>query len=123
MTLSSQLAEAIEDQLVEALPDGTVKTFLMVLRSAITQWDVAESAKAAKRRGGFHSPYALSLMLGAAEKVERDVTSVLSSSSPEDLARLKASIEHNFTKQRWRDGVLKKIDDFVSSGKLPSLKK
>lgn len=94
-----------------ALPNGTVGMFLVVLRSELTKWDAKYN----------RSPYGLGLMLEAAQAVEEEVTDVLDSADPTDLRRLAASIEDHFTKMRWRDSVLRQIEKYIATGKLPTL--
>lgn len=104
-----------------SLPSGTVGTFLLVLTSAIVQQDRAEEARALKRRG-FYNPHGLGLMLEAAEHVRDEVSRMLDSDSPDALRKLGASIETHFTPTRWRDGVLRQIEEYIVRGKLPTLK-
>lgn len=94
-----------------ALPNGTVGTFLLVLTSKLTQWDARYNK----------SPYALGIMLGAADEVRQEVEHLLESDRPEDLRKLQVSIERHFTRMRWRDSVLKQIDDFIATGKKPTM--
>lgn len=104
-----------------SLPSGTVGTFLLVLTSAIVQQDRAEEARAMKRHG-FHNPHGLGLMLGAAEHVRDEVSPMLDSDSPQALRRLQVAIDRYFTPTRWRDGVLRQIEEYIVRGKLPTLK-
>ena len=96
------------------LPNGTVGMFLLMLTSKIAQWD----AKYGK------NPYGLALMLEAADRlrVGLDEAGVnLDSAAHADLETLKNGIRAEFTKMRWRDSVIKQIDDFIVKGKRPTI--
>jgi len=93
-----------------SLPNGTVGTFLLVLTSKITQWDA--------KYGG---PYSLGLMLEAANRVRDEVVNQIDSDRPDDLRKLQHAIQDNFSPMRWRDSVLKQIEEYITKGKLPTL--
>jgi hypothetical protein len=99
-----------------ALPDGTVKTFLMVLTSKLTQYDKRLSA----RDGNI---YRLSHLLKASQDIERRMAKLLDHSDQKSLETLKAAIAGEFTRPPIPPvaNTLKQIDAFIATGKLPSL--
>lgn len=103
-----------------ALPNGTVQTFLMVLRSKITQYDKRVSAIEAKK--GRVNIYRLSLLLRAAEQVEADMKRLLNKDDPESLEKMKASLEDHFVPNFPPvKATINQIDGFLQSGKKPTL--
>lgn len=98
-----------------SLPSADVSTFLLVLSSKLTQYDAREQRK-------HYNIYRLGHLLGAAEKVQKDMRGLESRSDPEAMARLKASIARRFTLPfRPASAVIRQIDAWVTSGKKPSL--
>jgi len=101
--------------------NGKVGTFLTILSSHLTQHDKKQIAGETKR-GGRGNIHRLSLLLGALGKVRDDVKDVEGSDSSEAMEKLKWSLS-----KRFNDGfppvtkLVKQIDAFVSSGKLPKI--
>jgi hypothetical protein len=101
--------------------NGKVGTFLTILSSHLTQYDKKQIAGETKR-GGRGNIHRLSLLLGALGKVRDDVKDVEGSDSSEAMEKLKWSLS-----KRFNDGfppvtkLVKQIDAFVSSGKLPKI--
>lgn len=116
----SQERTALLDVLA-ALPDGTVKTFLAVASSKLTQYD----ERLQKRQPNI---YRLGHYFGALEKVEADVSRHKNDDSPEALEALRQSLLRRFTSRGGKSdlppirNVIKQIDAFLESGKLPSLR-
>jgi hypothetical protein len=102
---------------VAALPNGTVKMFLMVLSSKITQYD---------KRVSVRDPniYRLGLLLEAHSKAEDAAKrlDILDKDDADSLGKLKALISRNFTYDfPPAKNTVKQIDAFLATGKLPSL--
>jgi len=97
-----------------AMGSATVSAFLTVASSKLTQYDQKLEAKQP-------SPYRLGHYLGALERVRQDVSSVLESSSPEALALLKKSFAKHFVSLAPINATVKQIDQYLQTGKAPSL--
>lgn len=95
-----------------ALPP-TVNSFLHILLSHLTQYDMKMSAKDG-------NVYRLGHLLGAAGKVAKDMEGKLESQDEEDLDLLKQSLSKRFTEGfRPVMRTIKAIDDFINDNKLP----
>jgi len=105
------------DRRIAAL-EPTVESFLMILSANMIQADAAQRKRDMKR-GQPGNPYALGHMMEAVGKVRSAMQSVLKSSEPEDLKKLKDVIVRNFTDFGARKKTLKTIDDYLTSGKVP----
>ena len=101
----------VQRALEEAMGDGTVKTFLHILRANLTQED-KRRAKADTKRGIPINIHALALGLQAAEKVEKAVKADLASDDIRALDRLKAAIGREFNPGGAAGKTLKAIDKF-----------
>lgn len=102
--------------------DPTVENFLHVLSSKMTQWDI-QLSKFEERRGHANI-YRLGLLLEAVSKVRDSIpASMMQDSSPAAMAVLKQAIEREFTVTRQRDAVLRQIDNYLQTGKRPTLLK
>jgi len=94
--------------------------FLEVLKSKLTQHDKRVSEAEAKK--GRSNIYRLGLLLEAAHKVDGDVHSVMDQDTPEALEVLKKSLDRRFEATFPPvKATLKQIDEFLKSGKKPSL--
>lgn len=103
------------------MKQATVRAFLAVLDSKITQWDQKETARV-RKRGGSPNIYALGLLLGAAGKVKDAFRSKLESSDPKDLESLKAAINRAFNPGfPPAKNTIKQIQAYLDTGKMPSL--
>jgi hypothetical protein len=102
-----------------ALPSGkkaTPKLFDMVLTSKITQYDIRS------RKKRYYNPNALGLLLGAAQDAEKKMGSKMNSEDPNDLKLYKAVLMRSFTPDfSPMKFVVKAIDTYLSTGKLPSI--
>lgn len=109
-----------------ALPDGRVSTFMMVLRSKLTQYDAAQQKRSLARGHGMNI-YALGHYLEAASKIEKAVSKVKDRDDEEALGILRKAILKFFTESGGVPDLppvrntVKQIDAFLSSGTLPSL--
>jgi hypothetical protein len=124
MTKPSILDEFIAAKVVEktaALPDATVKTFLGVLASKITQQDKKEYEKEVAR-GGRGNIYRLGLLLEAKGKVEDAVSAYLGRDDAEAMEALKKALKRNFNDNfPPLKNLLKQIEAWESKKKKPSL--
>jgi hypothetical protein len=100
---------------VKASVTPTVAGFLMILSSYLIQQDKDEAAK------GKGNPYALGHWLGAKEKVELDLHTVLKSSEPADLEALKTSLSKRYHVSYMPAvrKVIRDIDKYLTTGKPP----
>jgi hypothetical protein len=73
----------------------TVDAYLTVLTSKLTQYDVRESAREAKR--GRPNIYRLGLLLQAQQRAEADVAGVRGRHDPEAMGELKRALGKHFT--------------------------
>ena len=105
-----------------AASNAKVSTFLMILTSYLTQYDEKEIAKETKK-GGEGNIYRLGLMFQTSDKVKHDVHAFLDSDTPDAMEALKASLGRRFNALRPVDKLIKQIDAWVESGKLPKLGK
>lgn len=99
----------------------TIENWLFVLRSKLTQYDMATSKREAAR--GRVNIYRLGHLLGAATKVQEDLTKMLNRDDPEALRRLRASIQKRFIVSDMppAKNVLKQLDAYEQTGKHPSI--
>jgi hypothetical protein len=97
-----------------ALTAGTVRAFIAVALSKLTQFDQRLEAKQP-------NPYRLGHYFAALDKVRGDVADVMDDAGPEALGRLRASFDHRFTDLPPINATIKQIDQFLATGKLPSL--
>lgn len=99
----------------------TVENWLFVLRSKLTQYDMATSKREAVR--GRVNIYRLGHLLGAAERVEKDLAKMLRRDDPEALRKLRASIQERFIVSDMppAKNVLKQLDAYEQTGKHPSI--
>lgn len=119
-TKSAQVQEGIFQEVSTRDKKATVRIFLLVLSSKITQADAAQAKRDAKR-GIPPNIYSLGLMLEAVNKVEADVRSVLDNDDAESLGKLKKSIGRRFNMVSPVKFTLKAIDKYLATGKLPSI--
>lgn len=97
-----------------------VEYFIEYLKHKLTRWDMAEKKRAMKR-GGWDNPYALGLLFGALEKVEKAIAPYAHSTDPADFQKLKQAIEREFTDFAPRRATLKAIDKYLATEKRPKL--
>jgi len=114
--------EDVEDELDESVKP-TVEGFHFILTGALTQYDVQQMARAAKKRGGYHNANALGLYFQALERAEKDpkMRGVKKTSSDhEDLRKLIAVLSDYFDPHFPPiKKTIKQIQAFIDSGKLP----
>jgi hypothetical protein len=104
-----------------ALPDATVKSFLMVLVSKITQQDKKEYDKEVSR-GGRGNIYRLGLLLEAKTKVEDTLSAYLGRDDSEAMEALKKALKKNFNDNfPPLKNLLKQIAAWETKKKKPSL--
>ncbi len=119
--LVDQLIVARVKDRFSALPNGTVKMFLHVLTSKLTQYDAKET-KREQTRGGQGNLYRLGHLLEAANKVEEDVKDYLDKDDEEAMEALRASLKKRFTPNFPPiNTVLRQIDNWLTKKKKPSL--
>ena len=101
---------------VEAAASGTVGAFVWVLKSLLTQYDKRLEARQP-------NIYRLGHLLEAAGKVEDDVAAYKDRDDPEALEALKKSVSRRFIVRDMPPAaaLIKKIDQFLASGKPPRL--
>lgn len=99
----------------------TIEHWLFILRSKLTQYDMATSKREAVR--GRVNTYRLGLLFGAADRVQEDLASALHRDDAESLKKLRASIQKRFIVSDMPPArnVLKQIDAYEQTGKLPSI--
>ena len=97
-----------------ALTAGTVRAFIEVAASKLTQYDQRLEAKQPNM-------YRLGHYLRALNNVRGDVKDVMDDASPEALGLLRASFERRFLNLAPINATIKQIDEYLASGKLPSL--
>lgn len=100
---------------------GTPEAFLAVLTSKVTQYDKATSARERKR--GHVNIYRLGLLLQAVDRVRGDLrVEDLTSNSPEALERFRKAVRtHMDADFPPAKATLKQVDQFLETGKAPSL--
>lgn len=104
--------------MTEALQKATVRAFLAVLTSKITQYDKRVSAK--ERMPNI---YRLGHLLGASQRVEERVKGVLDQDTPEALKALVSAMGREFTPDFSPvKAVKKQIEAYLSTGKMPTLR-
>lgn len=109
-----------EDRLYEAL-NGKVDTFIQVLVSSLISQDKADTMRELKR-GGRPNIYRLGILLQAVDEVRSDVAKVLDHDDPAAIALLRASVSKRFNSNfPPLKKILKQIDAYVATGKLPKL--
>jgi hypothetical protein len=110
-----------EKQQKKGLGPGTVRNFLLVLGSKITQQDQRE-AKAAMKRGSPVNIYALGLLLAAKRRVDDDMRGREGASDDHSLLKLVASMRHHFIPSYPPvKNVEKQISAWLTNKKQPSL--
>lgn len=97
-----------------ALTAGTVRAFIEVASSKLTQYDQRLEAKQPNM-------YRLGHYLRALNEVRGDVKDVMDDAGPEALGRLRASFERRFRSLPPITATIKQIDEYLASGKMPSL--
>lgn len=98
-----------------AANSATVRTFLAILGSRITQYDKKLEAKQPNL-------YRLGLLLEAKHKAEDLVRKHLDDSTPEALEALKAALKKKFQPDFPPvKAVVKMVDEFLQNGKMPRL--
>jgi hypothetical protein len=97
-----------------ALTVGTVRAFIEVAASKLTQYDQRLEAKQPNM-------YRLGHYFRALDNVRGDVKGVMDDASPEALGVLRASFERRFLNLAPINATIKQIDEYLASGKLPSL--
>lgn len=97
-----------------ALTVGTVRAFIEVASSKLTQYDRRLEAKQPNM-------YRLGHYLKALNNVREDVRDVMDDASPEALDRLRASFERRFRGLPPIIATIKQIDQYIATGKLPRL--
>ncbi len=108
----------------------TVGNFFLLLSSKLTQYDVAESKREAKR--GRSNIYRLGHLLGASQKAEAVVLAhhePTDAMTPEIAKLFVGALAKNFTYNRIKEefdlspvrNVVKQLDAYLSHGKNPSL--
>lgn len=120
--MNSKYYTRVANRLAEGINSGTVATFLMVLRSKLTQYD-KRLGDSESKRGGMANIYRLGHYLKAAEDVEAAVKGMENKDDVEALGVLKKAIVQSFgANMSPVKATLKQIDAFLDSGKKPSLK-
>lgn len=97
-----------------ALTNGTVRAFIEVASSKLTQYDQRLEAKQPNM-------YRLGHYLKALGNVREDVQDVMDDASPEALGRLRASFARRFNNLPPIVATIKQIDQYLTTGKLPRL--
>ena len=99
----------------------TIEHWLFVLRSKLTQYDMATSKREAVR--GRVNIYRLGHLLGAATRIQEDLAKMLHRDDPEALRKLRASIQKRFIVSNMppAKNVLKQLDAYEQTGKHPSI--
>lgn len=107
--------------------NANVTTFLDILKLKLLKHDNREIDKEKKRSRGLNmNIYRLGHLMGAFDKVEKDVKRYHLVGSDEALGALKKSLLKRFTSHGGRSSfrpaaaVIKKIDKFMKDGKKPS---
>lgn len=115
----AQIAAEVANERTEANPlEPTVRRFIDILGGNIIQYDMRVSASEAKK--GRVNIYRLGLLLAAKEKVVNDLHDRLDSSDPQDLKRLRASIQRRFLPDfPPAKKTVKAIDEYLATGKPP----
>jgi hypothetical protein len=107
------LAEAIRPHEASPMCDGTVGSFIEVLRAEIARLD---------EEGVYHSPHVMGLHLSALDTIRADLVAVLDSDTPQDLTRLRRKIEEAY-EPNLRTRVTAQIRAFIVEGRLPAAPK
>lgn len=98
----------------------TVRTFIAVLSSKLTQHDKAMCARESKR--GRPNFYRLGLLFEAVDKVEQACAASLDKCDPQALESLRGAMRSNFNVPfgpvTWTE---KQIDNWLREGKLPRI--
>jgi hypothetical protein len=95
--------------------DGTVKSFLFVLRSKLTQQDMKDEKKNP-------NPYRLGLLFQAATKVEDMVKPYLDRDDEEAMDKLEAALKRNFNPGfPPLNNLLRQIKAWKENKKTPSI--
>ncbi len=111
----------VANRLAEAIDSGTVATFLMVLKSKLTQYDKRLGDSEAKK--GRVNIYRLGHYLQAANDVEAAVKGLEQKDDAEALGALKKAMAKSFAADMPPvKATIKQIDAWLSGGKKPSLK-
>ena len=115
------LIEDLEGHLDEAagtLTKATCRAFLAVLTSKATQYD----SRAARKPG--HSIYAMAHYLKGIQGIENAMGGELDMDTPESLEKMKNAIGKFFIVGSFppAKNVIKQIDAYIKSGKLPKLR-
>lgn len=97
-----------------AMTAGTVRAFIEVASSKLTQYDQRLEAKQPNM-------YRLGHYLRALNDVRSDVKDVMDDAGPEALGRLRASFERRFRSLPPITATIKQIDEYLASGKMPGL--
>ena len=117
----SKIRLRLESTLSESMADGSVKAFLMVLRSKLTQYDKKLIDKE-MQRGGRGNIYRLGHYLEAADRVEQDLRSNLDKEDSATMEKLKTSLQFRFSPDFPPvKNVLKQIEAWEAKGKKPSI--
>ncbi len=97
-----------------AMGTATVETFLTILRGRLTRHDEKEQAKRPNN-------YRLSLLFAAADRVEKSTLKYAKRNDVEALEALKEALNMSFNVSGLPPvrAVVKMIDEFLVSGKMP----
>ena len=101
--------------------EPTVRGFITILNANLTQYDMAQSAREAKGRGSVNV-YRLGHLLGASQKLEDRLKSILDSSSTEDLRTLRSALVGKAFLADFPPSkkTVKAIDKYLADGKPPA---
>lgn len=101
-------------------PPPTVNTFLLVLTSKLTQYDMAQTAREMKHGRG--NIYRLGILFETQDKVRKDVSTVLEHSDAAAMRQLKESLGKRFASDFSPvRNVVKQIDSWLNDGRRPSI--
>jgi hypothetical protein len=116
-----QLIERMQSLTEQFEPEGSVKHWMFILKSKITQADARQS-KADRKKGIPVNIYRLGHWLKAAGEVEKALRGKEDSAEKKDLLKLKAALSKEFTPDSSPANFVKKgIDKFLSGGKPPKI--
>lgn len=110
------------EYLSEALPNGSVESFLLVMQNQLIAQDKTEMKRALRARRP-DNPYRLGLFMKALNAVRDDVKDIMHNEDKESLERLKTSLSRHFTTFPPYNRTIKAIDKFITTGKKPTLTK
>jgi len=111
------IAERVADRVKTAASDAKVKTFLIILKSYVTQFD----QKLEKKQPNM---YRLGHYLEAVERAENAVKQHLDDDTPEAMDALKGALKKSFESDfPPLKKILKQIDAWEKGKKLPKLDK